>query len=336
MKITILAVGFTFPFSLLQAQSPLSGLAQGFVVHDTSQGLSSLMIKPPGDKNLALSAEAHPEAPTYTIEALLHHLGANAQSAAVHFGMNAISTGNDILPVVAEDNPSGVPDYWEVDATAVGGWAAVALSVSDLAGPGDSGTVFGNRYGDTFGAGIGSDLFSYWFSDNVNMPPSLTGHAHFDLGYEHFGAGSSKQVTGLDTYMPAVIEARGVPSHVVPVVNKWFFTLTPETAGRMHEGNGIYWATVSNAFLCPLADIGCNYVYWTEWDEVTGWSKIQVEFDPARLGLTEGGDIDAIAFFDMSGFRDRIVFSLSLLTSGNREQLLVGGTGVLGLSLIHI
>lgn len=330
MKLSTLALVLAVPVTLIQAQSPLSGLPQGLVMHDTSNtgtGVRSVLKKPAGDKHLVSFTAVNNAAPTYTTEALLHHL-VDPEVAAENFEMNAISTGNDNLPIQAGPYAGSEPEYWEVVSGGQSGWAAISLSVSDDPEVPPAGTALASRYTGP-GNGIGSDLFSYWFDTNVNIPSDLIDVAHFDLGHEHIGAGSSSQITGLDTYMPAVVESRGTPNHVVQVIRKWFFTLTPDTVTNITGPN---WSTYVGAFNCLESHIGTNYVYTADWTPGSGWSKISVEFTPAELGLTGGGDIDAIAFFDVPNNRERIVFSLSLATSAGREQLLVGGAEVLGAS----
>ncbi len=327
MKISTLAVGLIIPVALIQAQSPLSGLAHGIIIQqDDSHGL--MRMKPAGDNNVVPFTNMDSLAPTYTVEALLHHLSAQAPSAALQFEMSAISTGNDNLPIEAGPSHSGNPEppYWQVTSGGWSGWAAIALSVTGNPGDPIIGSVFDERFQSTGGAGIGSDLFSYWFGTNVDLPPSLIDAAHFDVGYEHMGAIPSTQVTGLDTYMPAVVEARGVSSNVVPVINKWFFALTPTTVGNITSN----WGMFENAFDCQLSEIGTNYVYTASWTSAAKWSQVSVKFSPTQLGLGQECEIDAIAFFDVQNHNSRIVFSLSLASSGQLEQLLVGGENVLG------
>jgi hypothetical protein len=326
MKISTLAVVIAVPVTLIQAQSPLSGLAQGVVIHDTASGVRSLMKKAAGDKSPVAFATVHGQAPTYTTEALLHHL-VDPTGSAQHLQMNAISTGNDNLPIEAGPYSGNQPIYWEVASGGMSGWAAIALSVSETGAQSIPGTVFAARLAMP-GPGIGSDLFSYWFDTNINLPSDLIDAAHLDLGREHFNAGQNSDVAALDTYMPAVVESRGIQTHMVPIVNRWFFALTPASA--THIKDNANWGTFSAAFGCTQQEIGSNYVYTAQWTPAAGWSSISVEFDPARLGLNAGDAIDAIAFFDVPNYRDRIVFSLSAATSGTREQILVGGDEVLG------
>lgn len=323
MHPTTLAVVLTLPVALCHAQSPLSGLAQGVIIEDSASGSRKLMNKRPGDHVAVPFTNAHSSSPTFTIPALLHHLGAGAGSAISNFEMNAVSTGNDNLPVEAAAPVNGHTPYWEVTAIPGSGWAAMALSVVDdqhlAAVPG---TIFEERLAYTNGTGIGSDLFSYWFDTNLNLPPSLVGKAHLDVGYEHLGTGANNPVTALDTYMPAVVEARGTSSFVTPNVRNWYFTLTPATVNHI---NGSPWSTYDAAFGCDPWQIGTNYVYKAIWSSTNGWSEIDVLFSPADLGLSAGGDIDAIAYYKVSGHDEHIVFSVARDSAPGLEQILVGG-----------
>ncbi|MCA8950338.1 MAG: hypothetical protein KDE27_12605 [Planctomycetes bacterium] len=324
-----LVVAFATPLCLLPAQSPLSGFAQGVVVTDTlaPSAPRTVIQKPAGDMVLTPFVAVDPAAPTYTVEALLHHLGAGASSAAAHLSMSAISTGNDVLPLVAGPFTGDEPDYYVV--TTGGFWAAIALSFTEAAlpDPTDPGSAFALRYAAHPGAGIGIDLFSYWFDSNVGLPPNLIDTAHFELGREHTGADLNEQVTGLDTYMPAVVEARGIPTNVVQIVDQWYFALTPGSAQYISANAN--WGTFDPAFSCAKAEIGANYVYQAHWSNGQ-WSEISVLFTPEDLGLTEGGDIDAIAFYRGQNSQDHIVFSLTGESSAGREQILVGGPDIRG------
>jgi hypothetical protein len=324
MKLSTLAVALAVPATLMQAQSPLSGLAQGLLINDTSS--TSLRLKPPGDLPLSEFGSMGAEAPTYTTSALLHHLGGGNETAIDKFQMNAISTGNDLLPM--ELITVGQETYWQVNG--LGGWSALALSVSNGSAPNgqvmnQTPNVFVDRHNEHHGHGIGSDLFSYWFDTNTVLPPSLTDAAHLDLGHEHMGL-SDEDVTGLDTYMPAVVAARGQFTFVTPVVDRWYFTLTPESVGHIET----HWSTYQPAFAVgmPQSDIGANYVYQSLWTPGNGWSEIGVLSDPEDLGLLtlQNAEIDAIAFYASANFNEQIVFSLTRQSSNNLEQLLVGGT----------
>lgn len=323
MKPTILISFLTASLGGLAAQSPLSGLAQGLIIENASTNSCTIQGKPAGDRSL-LQFPANGLAPTFTVPALLHHLGANASFRAQQFHMNAISTGNDNIPVTEMET------HWEVTPASGAGWAAISISVVQKTSYTHLGvsTAFGKRLALGPG-GRGNDLYSYWFADNAGVPVDLVDAAFFDVGQEHMSLAAGAQVIGVDTYMPAVVEAQGSPTFLVPVVGRWFFTLTPASAD--HIRNPANWSAYSGAFApgTSPSTIRPNHVFRAQWTP-SGWNPIEVAFTPLQLGLGAEDVIDAIAYFDVVNHKDRIVFSLAQSTSAPSEQVLIGGPDVAG------
>lgn len=322
MNRTTLAVALACS-AVVQAQSPLSGLAQGVVLKE-STGERELQRKPAGDLPVTNFTSVGANAPVYSMEALLHHLGQSAPGAAAGLRLNAMSTGNDILPINAYPNELS-PTEFRVFSPQGALWAALALTVDGGATvSAEPGTVFEDRLSTT--TNIGADIFSYWFSTNAGLPSNLVDRAHLDVAIEGLAAG--QQVSALDTYMPAILEDRMSPIHaILQVKDRWYFTLTPGSAQDIYDG----WtqSDYQAAFACDREEIGANYVYQAQWNEpggVAGWSQIDILFEPGDLGLVQTDVIDAIAYYRGINFMDRIVFSLRKNgAQDTRDQILVGG-----------
>jgi hypothetical protein len=332
MNLTRPAILFASTIGLAHAQSPLSGLAHGLII-DTPPNGTMVKGKPTGDRPLQdLPIAPNNSAPIYSISALLGN-----STLAPQFKMDSMSTGNDNIPVVSQ---SLNDEHWIVDPSTGGGWAAIAVSVAEVyEATDDPNSAFARRIQDAGPFGRGSDIFSYWFSGNIGLPADLIDTAFFEFGAVNMSLPTSSHVTGLDTYMPAVIDTQGDGTNLVPVTSKWYFTLSQSTVSAI-QNNWTTWGSLFSQLPHPSvfrpdlrpvssSEIGQNYVYMAEW---TGsWSKIYKVFTPAELGLVGTDAIDAIAFFDVPNKRNRIVMSLtlnspsSLTSSGHSEQVLVGG-----------
>lgn len=325
MKYASLAILLACPVGHVAAQSPLSGLQHGFIVQSPGNpGVRQPMRKPAGDRQLVPFVAIGSASPTYTIEALLHGISGDLQVEVPQFAINAMSTGNDNLPIQPGFYPGNVgpnPDYWEVVPEIGLGWAAIALSVKEGPVSAVADSVFAQRLAAAGSSGIGNDLFSYWFKGNAQIHPSLNDAAFFDLGREHMALASGMQITALDTYMPGVVEARGQATDFMPVLNRWFFTLTPDAVTHITTN----WSVYEPVFDAVSSEIGANFVYQTTWGS-GGWSNISVLFDPAELGLGETDVIDAIGYFDRPNSREHLLFSLE--GTASPDQLLVGGPDV--------
>ncbi|WP_439116214.1 hypothetical protein, partial [Ilumatobacter sp.] len=318
MKYTTLAVALLSSVAI-QAQSPLSGMAHGFVINN--QGNRTLKRKPAGDQPVEPFYSVTASTPDYSIDALLHHLGSTPPSHLLH--MNSMSTGNDILPVEEYVGSGGTVDHYRVFSPQGALWAALAFTVDgyDTIDK-EPGSLFDHRASSS--QGIGSDLFSYWFSTNAGLPDSLVDTPHFEVGFEHMGLTGNEQVSALDTYMPAILEDRNSLVHLIlQYKDRWYFTLTPDSANDIANN----WSTFAPAFACNQQDIRANHVYVAKWNQPgmpNSWSTIDIRFRPDELGLSANDAIDAIAFYE--GFEEQIVFSLAKRhAADNREQIWVGG-----------
>lgn len=321
MKYTTIAVALVSTVAI-HAQSPLSGMAHAFVLDD--HGTRTMVRKPAGDLPVHAFPTVTVSAPVFSPEALLHHLGANQTVEAPNFVMNSMSTGNDILPVVEHTEIGGLETF-RVYSPGGALWAALAFTVDqDATIHREPGSLFDQRAATS--AGIGSDLFSYWFSTNAGLPNNLVDMPHFEVGFEHMGLTAGQQISALDTYMPAIIEDRNSLVHtILQFKNKWFFTLTPDSAAYIRNN----WGTFDPAFDCPMSDVQPNFVYRAWWNttHADAWSTISVKFRPEELGIDSTDVVDAIAYYDGPNFQEQIVFSLQKRhTEDTREQIFVGGT----------
>jgi hypothetical protein len=275
-------------------RGPLGVFAQGLSLKDTRNNRPAAIARKPAGDRLPLSFGTVPftDEPVYSADLLI---------PGGVLDIDAMSTGNDILPIVYREVDTGegtVETYVIEPRQGLFGWASIAFGYGAL----DSSSGVINDRQQVVGS-VTADIFSYWFADSVGLPQDLVGKVMFEAGREHMRLPAEMDVMALDTYMPVIKDSGGLPGAWIQRTDNWYFSITPESANDIRTA----WCACQQYFTFTEADkVTAATVFRVEWDGVA-WSRIAPEFLPAQTNIPAEANIDALAYDEAT---DRFVFSL--------------------------
>lgn len=248
----------------LPARGMMSGLSAGLVFENKP---SAVIHKGP-----RLPAELHtfqsqhvPGVANYTMEAVLVGLGIpNAHELLPLIEVDAISTGNDLLPIFHAPQNGPHPQCFQV-AYGPTIWATLAV-VQEW-----------NGVTDIFGCYFDNRLFPEQLRNTVVQ--EFLASELLPVGFDPEGS----PITALDFAMGQILANRGYPDPgVIDCVNRLYFSLTHSSAIALQP-----------LFAFPIDGSTIFQVDYNGVGDMVGFSSFQPPV-PAGVGGTEQLDIDAL------------------------------------------
>ncbi|MCP3915179.1 MAG: hypothetical protein GY711_06470 [bacterium] len=289
-------------------RGPLSALAAGLSISEFTRTTTTdpLLVKEPLDQTgspIAWNTTTTVHPADYTLMTLFPD-----DYDAIE--INAMSTGNDVIPPIDE---FGTPNV----TAGTGRWFGMIVSLTnDMTGT--PGSVVEARQA----AGpVGADLFShYWVGSRLAGP--LVGATLFEMGREHIGLEAGAELDAVDLGLG--VNAFDTPPPTSPPnlffghQDRFYFSVSTDCVGNL-----------SQPFAKDQSGVGVNadaaVIYEMIWDDPTtgilGWGDITVYRDRGQLNLhptDPAEDVDAVAV-------DRILSTIIFSTqpAGTRSQLQV-------------
>jgi hypothetical protein len=188
--------------------------------------------------------------------------------------IDAFSTGNDRI----QYDQSGV-----VDAAALDGWTRLVFGVRSTA-QGTGGPLQARVQANL---SVGSDVYSYLFPGSVGMPAPLLGEVLLEIPGEAMALGSTQDMQAGDCAMPRILLDNGLPSTMVTVTHRLFFSLTNHSATALNQGSDPF---------PGLPELDGGTIYELRWDATEGeWEEPIVAIASSAIDLAPGEDVDALA-----------------------------------------
>ena len=298
-----------------QSQGLFSSLSFGVITTKDTGDPGELLIGDPGEAT---------EAPGIwtTTRFGLPNMNHPDYSAVAMFGLlapkiefAAISTGNDFIPPVL---PSG-----RLDFDSILRWFALTVSVAnDAVGEPASHIKRLNNTGDT----PGGELFTYYFSKSVGLPPAMINTVQSERSREEQGfpssappAASGVDIDGLDWGLGTIPhDIAGNAATLFGVRDRFYFALTPDSVVAL-GGQAFAQGQPANT----------ETIYRLEWLQQPpgspvshAWGEPMIEYGPQELELDQTTEvieeIDAICVDEP---HQRLVFSTRRIDTINRNQL---------------
>lgn len=288
-----------------EPRGPFAAIAHGLSLANQA-GANSVLFKTVGDQTSAPAVPPVPiaGAPNFAMTTLFG-------GQASYFDLDAMSTGNDLIPV----NEEGmiVPDENN-------GWVAITFSVT-TATTDVAGTIV-NLRSQMPQPSHGADLFGYFLLDSntdpstLGVPAELVGRAFLQQGVEHSAIATPAEMDGHDAFMPYVA-AGVIPDDLglLRTVDRFFFSVTQLSATAINQAR-TPGSVLANWFPQPVSAATVYGMHWTS----SGWSAPYVLRSASSLDLDPEEDIDALAV-DYTN-EDGIVVLFSTTTT-TRPQLLL-------------
>lgn len=299
MKLTAITLSLAFA-AQVTAQVPLwplpdrgmmSGLPTG-IVFDTTR--NEISLRPPGltpalttFANTGGSSTNGPGNAEYTTTEIIRVLNQDVLSPGTtlpFLELDAMSTGNDLLPIFFDPDANGGDGEFRVNVGSANGWATLYLS-TDAAGSTANYT--------------GSEVFGYYF-ENPSFPQQLrTATYHELLGSDYASGAAPGRVAALDLAM-GLIEANDgqIEEGLIIETSKLYFSLTQVGAALVQAiCSNLDWQNPQTGVVEPYPRLLTGgTIFVAEFDVVTGdCTSVGVHIGPEELLMTAYADIDALA-----------------------------------------
>lgn len=256
---------------LLVVNPPVRGMMPAFsagMVFDDSPGV--IARKQPGLPGQLDTFEntATPEVSEYSGEAVLARLRAQTTGNVLPLVFDAISSGNDLLPLVWVKESR----TFQVVNSAAQAWATLYMTLTG--GDFDGVSVYG------------------YYSENPTFPLQLRSAIYTELVRSDFAPGNlpvpgnDARMAAFDVAMGLIHDNRGIiESGVIECVDRLYFSLTPTSAQELWN---------SGAVPSTVPHDGAT-IFVATYDTNTGLvESVEVHRTRESLGLPEGTDIDAL------------------------------------------
>ena len=217
--------------------------------------------------------------------------------------IDAMSTGNDLLPVDAVTGVINIGNRW----------GAIAASVTRGASGLPGGWVEA-RASQQLGPGTGADIISYWIDGSSGIGGQVVGEHFLEQGTEHLGLPPQSELDALDFFIPPIRTSENPDNLLFFATTKFYFSVSSGCVSGL------------SPTFTSLGPINGATIFLIEWEENNGvwrWSDPTVVLTHQQLGLTSQHDVDALAYNDLGS---TVVFSTVIdanLAGPQPEQLLV-------------
>jgi hypothetical protein len=300
-----------------EPRGPFAAITHGLVLRQGTTAppwtADQIRHKPLGD-----ATSPPPVFPAPVLGQPVFHAGSMFGQYAGLFELDAISTGNDIVPVDSEGTLTPALNN---------GWAAFTLSVTS-ATTGGSGTVVAARR--TLNGSAGADLFGLFLPDSnidpgsLGVPVELVNQLYLQQGAEHMGVAASAELDAHDAFMPYVGTGDGIPEDIgfirCVAPYRFFFSITVASAAALEA------ARLSNQDLdqwLPSGPMHAGDVYGLVWT-TNGWDGLTRVKAASEFG-SNVANIDALAI-DYAN-PEGIVYVYSTDTPGSAPLSVAIGSG---------
>lgn len=258
------AAAQSLTFQPLPARGMMTAQSAGIVF---GNDLETVVLKGPGLPAALspLTPSVTAGAPDYSTDAIVAFILSNWGKSLDALEIDAMSTGNDLLPLVYLPAQAQSPHTFRIAVSTAQAWATLSL-VREI--PGQN---------------VGADILGYYF-ENPSFPLQLRNTiAHEAVRADYQPAGfdpAGSDIEALDYAMGQIIASRGAQeAGVIENVQTLYFSVTPSCATKLH-GFGIFAQPIDGATIFRV-----NY-------HPNGTiSTLAVE---TRPNLPFGSDVDAL------------------------------------------
>lgn len=198
----------------LPARGMMSGLSAGLIFENRPATLVHKGPRLPAVLN-TLASQLVPDCAEYDLDAVVEHLNVAHDVRLPSLAVDAISTGNDLLPIAHVPGPGAAPGYYQV-TYGHEVWATLAVVYEE---------------GDEHPA---ADIVGYYF-DNRSFPNLLRNTVVHEILATELASGTfdpqETKITALDFAMGQILANRGLPDPgILDCVNRLYFSLTRDCA----------------------------------------------------------------------------------------------------------
>lgn len=202
------------PFRPLPSRGMMTALSAGLVFESDP---TTLVMKGPAlPAQLSEFVPSDPLVPDYSPKAIATWLSNHYQREVPDLAIDAMSTGNDLLPMRFVAGSGGAPDTFRVDVVGSQAWAAL------------------NIVREVPGANVGADVIGYYFQ-NPSFPEQLqrcivNEVVRADYQVAGFDPGTSN-IAAIDYAMGQIVASHGRRDPlVIEVVDRFYFSVTSQCA----------------------------------------------------------------------------------------------------------
>ncbi len=233
--------------------------------------------------------------PDYDLFALF---GAHFPSDWQNVKIDAMSTGNDIIPV--DSSGKVIPNQTLQ-------WANIMISVRPSA-TGQAGSHIRTMSASPQKAG--SEMISLYFEGSY-LPPVYPGFSYIEQSVASINPPPSVvNESAIDIFMPLIVRNGGVPAPFYPNVHEFYFSVTSSSAAQLPQ----------SFFGGDPANKHGATVLKSRWDTTNGaWDPPVVVLTPSDVNLTApNDDLDALAVNVLQGVT---MFSSKITLDTSRPQI---------------
>ena len=197
------------------------------------------------------------------------------------FEIDAMSSGNDLIPTDIHDRLSGVFR-----------WAVFTFSVTTDSTPAPGSYL--NSAGSST-AGRGAEVMGYYLDESATIPVALWDDTRFEQGAKSFGLGNESQVelSAFDLAMPVIVAEEGQPisDPAFSVGDYVYLSLSSSAMNDPVVGLSPVIQELQTKVSTPLNGATVFRLHWSG----TQWIDPTVVATHTTLGLDPAEDVDALA-----------------------------------------